>query len=230
MYVLNDNQAFTLSCVFSSDLIGLPMAAYIPPHTRDDNNRPLPTQFKVGESSTWKHGGPKRGFVISMSNAVFMWFMESDNDDLPANSIRFLLVDGYTCLKSAPLSRRFFVKNTPWVSITERIRSELLASFANMRGAMDLGEVGSAIKPTFDAKIGQIHLLDPPANIISSSSKLEVETAAAHVKKQFCGNLPDLYMEAILYGVAPKIIADLHQSKEYYQVIVSDKQDPKSGT
>ncbi|KAI3906893.1 hypothetical protein MKW98_004943 [Papaver atlanticum] len=208
------------------------MAAYVPPHKRyskdgDDNNRPLPTQFQmdVGESSTSKDRARKRGFVLNMPNAIFMSFMESDDDDI---SIRLVLVDGVACIRSTSLSHRGFAKNTPWVSITERIRSELLASFANVRSAMDLGEAGVAIKPTFYAKIGQIHLLDPPANITSSSSKWEAETAAAHVKKQFCTNLPDSYMEAILCGVAPKILADLHQSKEYYQMLVSDKRDPKS--
>lgn len=212
------------------------MAAYVPPHKRyskdgdDNNNRPFPTQFQinVGESSTSKDRARKRGFVLNMPNAVFMSFMESDDDDIPANSIRLVLVDGYTCLRSTSFSRRGFAKNTPWVSITKRIQSELLASFANVRSAMDLGEAGSAIKPTFVARIGQIHLLDPPDNMLISSSKLEAETAAAHVKKQFCTNLPDSYMEAILGGVAPKIVADLHHSKEYYQVLVSDKRDPKS--
>ncbi|KAI3963818.1 hypothetical protein MKW92_025695 [Papaver armeniacum] len=209
------------------------MAAYVPPHKRhskdgDDNNRPLPTQFQmnVGESSTSNDRARKRGFVLNMPNAVFKWFMESDDDD--DISIRLVLVDGFTCLRSTSLSHRGFAKNTPWVSITERIRSELLASFANVRSAMDLGEAGVAIKPTFVARIGQIHLLDPPDNILISSSKLEAETSAAHVKKHFCTNLPDSYMEALLGGVAPKIVADLHQSKEYYQVLVSDKRDPKS--
>ncbi|KAI3868983.1 hypothetical protein MKW92_041282 [Papaver armeniacum] len=210
------------------------MAAYVPPHKRhskdgDDNNRPLPTQFQmnVGESSTSKDRARKRGFVLNMPNAVFKWFMESDDDD--DISIRLVLVDGFTCLRSTSLSHRGFAKNTPWVSITERIRSELLASFANVRSAMDLGEAGVAIKPTFVARIGQIHVIDAPDNILSSSSsKLEAETAAAHVKKHFCTNLPDSYMEALLGGVAPKIVADLHQSKEYYQMLVSDKRDPKS--
>ncbi|KAI3878143.1 hypothetical protein MKX03_000093 [Papaver bracteatum] len=209
------------------------MAAYVPPHKRyskdgdDNNNRPLPTQFqmKVGESSTSKDRARKSGFVLNMPNAIFMTFMESDDDDI---SIRLVLVDGFTCLRSTSLSHRGFAKNTPWVCITERIRSELLASFANVRSAMDLGEAGVAIKPTFVARIGRIHFLDPPDNIISSSSKSEAETAAAHVKKYFCSNLPDSYMEAILGGVAPKIVADLHQSKEYYQMIVFDKRDTKS--
>ncbi|KAI3906880.1 hypothetical protein MKW98_004930, partial [Papaver atlanticum] len=220
--------------VVESESSGLPMAAYIPPHKRyskdgDDNNRPLPTQFQMnlGESSTSKDGARKRGFVLNMPNAIFMSFMESDDDDI---SIRLVLVDGFTCIRSTSLSHRGFAKNTPWVSITERIRSELLASFANVRSAMDLGEAGSAIKPTFVAVIGQIYLLDPPDSITTTAitSKSEFETAAAHVKKHFCTNLPDSYMEAILCGVAPKILADLHQSKEYYQILVSDKRDPKS--
>ncbi|KAI3886473.1 hypothetical protein MKW92_010266 [Papaver armeniacum] len=208
------------------------MAAYVPPHKRyskdgDDNNRPLPTQLKmnVASSSTTNDGARKRGFVLNMPNAIFMSFMESDDDDI---SIRLVLVDGFTCLRSTSLRHRGFAKNSPWVSITERIRSELLASFANVRSAMDLGETGVAVKPTFVATIGHIHLLDPPDNIIISSSKSEAETAAAHVKKYFCSNLPYSYMETILGGVAPKIVADLHQSKEYYQMLVSDKRDPKS--
>ncbi|KAI3963816.1 hypothetical protein MKW92_025693 [Papaver armeniacum] len=211
------------------------MAAYVPPHKRyskdgDDNNRPLPTQFQmnVGESSTSNDRARKRGFVLNMPNAIFMSFMESDDDDI---SFQWVLVDGFTCRLRSSFGHRGFAKNTPWVSITERIRSELLASFANVRSAMDLGEAGVAIKPTFVARIGQMLLLDPD-NIISRScscsSKSEAETAAAHVKKYFCTNLPDSYMEAILGGVAPKIVADLHQSKEYYQMLVSDKRDPKS--
>ncbi|KAI3886472.1 hypothetical protein MKW92_010265 [Papaver armeniacum] len=209
------------------------MAAYVPPHKRyskdgDDNNRPLPTQFQmnVGESSTSNDRARKRGFVLNMPNAIFMSFMESDDDDI---SFRWELVDGYICRLRSSFCHRGFPKNTPWVSITERIRSELLASFANVRSAMDLGEAGVAIKPTFVARIGQMFLLDPD-NIISSScsSKSEAETAAAHVKKEFCTNLPDSYMEAILGGVAPKIVADFHHSKEYYQMLVSDKGDPKS--
>ncbi|KAI3947403.1 hypothetical protein MKW92_049148 [Papaver armeniacum] len=206
------------------------MAAYVPPHKRyskDDNNRPLPTQFQmnVGESSTSNDRARKRGIVLNMPNGIFKWFIESDDDDI---SIRLVLVDGFTCIRSRFLGRRGFAKNTPWVSITEKIRSELLASFANVRSAMDLGEAGVAIKPTFVARIGRVYLLDPPENIISSS-KSEAETAAAHVKKYFHSKPPDSCMEAILGGVAPKIVADLHQSKEYYLVLVSDKRDPKSG-
>ncbi|KAI3877989.1 hypothetical protein MKX03_018759 [Papaver bracteatum] len=205
------------------------MAAYVPPHKwyskdGDDNNRPLPTQFQmnVTSSSTLNDGARKRGFVLNMPDAVFMSFMESDNDDIPANSIRLVLVDGFTCIRSTSLSHRGFAKNTPWVSIIERIRSELLASFTNVRSAMDLGEAGVAIKPTFVARIGQIHFLDPPDSITATTttSKSEFETTAAHVKKHFCTNLPDSYMEAILGGVAPNIVADLHQSKEYYQMLI----------
>ncbi|KAI3910732.1 hypothetical protein MKW92_015063 [Papaver armeniacum] len=209
------------------------MAAYVPPHKRyskdgDDNNRPLPTQFQmnVGESSTSKDRARKRGFVLNMPNAIFMSFMESDDDDI---SFQWELVDGYICRLSSSFGHRGFAKNTPWVSITERIRSELLASFANVRSAMDLGEAGVAVKPTFVARIGQMLLLDPD-NITTTTitSKSEAETAAAHVKKEFCTNLPDAYMEAILGGVARKIVADFHHSKEYYQMLVSDKGDPKS--
>ncbi|KAI3857771.1 hypothetical protein MKX03_021090 [Papaver bracteatum] len=207
------------------------MAAYVPPHKRyskdgDDNNRPLPTQFQmnVGSSSTSNDCARKRGFVLNMPNGIFKWFIESDDDDI---SIQLVLDDGLTCLRSRFLGRRGFAKNTPWVCITERIRSELLASFANVRSAMDLGEAGVAIKPTFVARIGRAYFLDPPDSIISSS-KSEAETAVVHAKRQFCNNLPDSYMEAILGGVAPKIVADLHQSKEYYQMLVTDKGDPKS--
>ncbi|KAI3878142.1 hypothetical protein MKX03_000092 [Papaver bracteatum] len=211
------------------------MTAYVPPHKRyskdgDDNNRPLPTQFQmnVGESSTSNDCARKRGFVLNMPSAVFMSFIESDDDD--DISIRLVLVDGFTCIRSTSLSHRGFAKNTPWVSITERIRSGLLASFANVRSAMDLGEAGVAIKPTFVARIGQIHFLDAPDSITTTAitSKSEFETATDHVKKHFCTNLPDSYMEAILGGAAPNIVSELHQSKEYYQMLVSDQRDPKS--
>ncbi|KAI3905342.1 hypothetical protein MKX01_040033 [Papaver californicum] len=116
---------------------------------------------------------------------------------------------------------------TPLVSITENIRSELLASFANMRTAMDLGEAGVAMKTTFVARFGTILLHNPSANI--SSSRPEAATTLARVRKQFCTKLTDPYMKTILGGVFLNIIADFYQPKEYYRVNVSDKLEPESG-
>ncbi|KAI3943163.1 hypothetical protein MKW92_021430 [Papaver armeniacum] len=219
------------------------MAAYIPPHKRhskdDDDNRPLPTPFQknVGSSSTskarTKHSrdrNPKfRHLVKYMKCAIRKWFIEADDDQIPADSIQLepFLDYEYMSLRSVSLSGRGIKNSTPWVSITENIRSELLASFENVKSAMDLGEAGTSIKPTFVSRIGRLYFRDSSVSI-RSSSRLEAETALAHVRKEFSTNAPDLYMEAILGGVAPKIIADFYHPKEYYRVDVFDKQDPVS--
>ncbi|KAI3878144.1 hypothetical protein MKX03_000094 [Papaver bracteatum] len=230
---------------FSSDLIesessGLPMAAYIPPHKRhskdDDDNRPLPTKFqmKVGTSkSRTKHSkdrNPKFRYLIkNMNCAIRKWFIEADDDQIPADSIQLepFYDYEYMSLRSVLLSGRGIKNSSPWVSITERIRSELLASFANVRSAMDLGEAGAIMKPTFVARIGKVYFRNSSVNI-RSSSRSEAETALAHVRKEFTTNAPDLHMEAILGGGAPKIIADFYQPKEYCRVDVFDKNDPES--
>ncbi|MCL7052099.1 hypothetical protein MKW94_006620 [Papaver nudicaule] len=211
--------------------------AYIPPHKRrskdDDDNRLPPHK---------RHSKKSRALRVYMKCAVSdQWFIEADDDDddqIPADSIRLEPFLGY---KSAEWERggKPFVlvcdsprssssgSTQPWVSITESIWSDLLDSFANMGSAMVPHSHGySLLKPTLVAKIGNILFHKPPDSAISSRS--EAESALADVGKQFCTNLPDSHLEAIFAGAAPKIIADSHQTKEYYRVNVSDKWDPAS--
>ncbi|KAI3905343.1 hypothetical protein MKX01_040034 [Papaver californicum] len=187
----------------------------------DDDNRPLPSQFQknVGSSSTSK---------LRTKHSKDLFIEADDDGQIPAYSIQLGPFNEYKCLRSIFLSGRCTItKNRPWVSITENIRSELLASFANVKSAMDLGDAGPALNPTFVARIGKIYFCNSSINI-RSSSRSEAETALAHVRKQFTTNVPDLRMEAILGGAAPKIVTDFYQPKEYYHVDVFDKRDPES--
>ncbi|KAI3868984.1 hypothetical protein MKW92_041283 [Papaver armeniacum] len=230
--------------------------AYIPPHKRhskDDNNMPLPTQFqkKAGSSSsstsksttkcTKDRAAKLMGrHIIYLHCSISKWFIEADDERIPADSIRLEPFVGYKSVEwerggkpfvlvCDSLGDRGFTENsTPWVSVTENIRSDLLASLENMRTAMDLGEAGVAMKTTFVARFGAILFHKPSVNI-SSSSKSEAATTLARVRKQFCTKVTDSYMETIFGGVFPKIVADSYQPKEYYRVQISDKVEPESG-
>ncbi|KAI3963819.1 hypothetical protein MKW92_025696 [Papaver armeniacum] len=201
--------------------------AYIPPHKRhskDDDNMPLPTQFqkKAGSSSsstsksTTKRTKDRAAklmgrHIIYLHCSISKWFIEADDERIPADSIRLEPFVGYKSVEWERGGKPGFTENsTPWVSVTENIRSDLLASFENMRTAMDLGEAGPSVN-------------------ISSSSKSEAATTLARVRKQFCTKVTDSYMETIFGGVFPKIVADSYQPKEYYRVQISDKVEPESG-
>ncbi|KAI3987141.1 hypothetical protein MKX01_036931 [Papaver californicum] len=218
--------------------------AYIPPHKRhskDDNNMLLPTQFqkKAGSSSSSSESKARHtkdraaklrlSHIIHLQCSISKWFIEADDDRIPADSIQLEPFVGYRSVEWERGGVPFVLNSTPWVSITEKIRSELLASFDNMRYAMDFGEAGVAMKTTSVARIGKILFHNPSVNISSSNSKSEAETALARVRKQFCAKLTDSYMETILGGDFPKIIADSYQPKEYYRVNVSVKLEPESG-
>ncbi|KAI3992306.1 hypothetical protein MKX01_030027 [Papaver californicum] len=107
------------------------------------------------------------------------------------------------------------VQSTPWVSIAENIRLELLDSFGNVREEIRSGEVGEELNLSFVVRIG-------------STTRAAAESYFGHVGRSFCTNLPDSYMEAILARVVPKVGVDSHQAKEYYHVKVFDKCNPES--
>ncbi|KAI3987142.1 hypothetical protein MKX01_036932 [Papaver californicum] len=222
--------------------------AYIPPHKRhskDGDNSPVPTpsllvpQFQrrinLGESSTRKVGK-----IVYAKNAISKWFIEggstSDGDQLPVHSVR---MEPFRRLKSLEwkrepfvlacdsLGRRGFVQSTPWVSITENVRSELLASFGNFREDMGSGEVGAVLKPNFVVRIGKI--LFHGKNFSGGvTSRADAEMAFGRVRRSFWTNLPDSYMEAIFATVIPKIRVDPHHTKEYYHVKVFDNCNTES--
>ncbi|XP_026416107.1 uncharacterized protein LOC113311488 [Papaver somniferum] len=234
--------------------------AYIPPHKRhskDDNNIPLPTQFqkKVGSSSsstsksTTKRTKDRAAklmgrHIIYLHCSISKWFIEADDDQISADSIRLEPFVGYKSVEWERGGKPFILvcdsltdsgsgfpkNNTPWVSITDNIRSDLLASFENMRTTIDLGEAGVAMKTTFVARFGTVLFHKPSVNISSSSSKSEAATTLARVRKQFCTKVTDSYIETIFGGVFPMIVADPYQPKEYYRVQVSDKVEPESAT
>ncbi|KAI3882870.1 hypothetical protein MKX03_010818 [Papaver bracteatum] len=212
-------------------------------------------QFKkilnLGSSST----GPKSrmtnytarrgGEIIYAKDAISKWFIEcgsatSDGDELPAKSFRmepFRLLKSLAwkrsgepfVLASDSIGHGSFMQTTPWpwVSITENIRSELVASFGNFREETCSGEVGVVLKPTFVVRIGKI--LFHGKNFSGGvTSREDAEKAFGRVGRSFWTNLPDSYMEAILATVIPKIRVDSQHTKEYYHVKVFDNCNPKS--
>ncbi|KAI3906876.1 hypothetical protein MKW98_004926 [Papaver atlanticum] len=205
-------------------------------YSKDDDNRPVPKpsllvpQFKkslnfgpsIGSGSKMKSDtAPNVRKIIYAKDAISKWFIEggstSDGDQLPAHSVR---MEPFHRLKSLEWKRsgepfvlacdslgcRGFVQSTPWVSITENIRSELLACFGNLREEMDSGE-------NFSGGV---------------TSREAAESYFGHVGKSFWTNLPDSYMEVILATVIPKIRVDSEHTKEYYHVKVFDKCNPES--
>ncbi|XP_026416113.1 uncharacterized protein LOC113311494 [Papaver somniferum] len=129
-------------------------------------------------------------------------------------------------LASDSIGRGGFLQTTPRVSITENIRSELLASFGNFKEEMSSGEVGVVLKPTFVVRIGKI--LFHGKNFSGGVSREDAEMVLGRVGRSFWTNLPDSYMEAILATVIPKIRVDSHHTKEYYHVKVYDNCNPES--
>ncbi|KAI3878141.1 hypothetical protein MKX03_000091 [Papaver bracteatum] len=179
--------------------------------------------------------------IIYLQCSISKCFIEANDDRIPADSIRLEPFVGYKSVEWERGGKPFVlvcdslggrgvtVNSTPWVSVTENIRSDLLASFENVKSAMDLGEAGVAMKTTFVARFGTILFHKPSVNISSSSSKSEAATTLARLRKQFCTKVTDSYMETIFGGVFPKIVADSYQLKEYYRVQFSDKVEPESG-
>ncbi|XP_026416112.1 uncharacterized protein LOC113311493 [Papaver somniferum] len=206
--------------------------AYIPPHKRqskDNDNSPVPTPSLLV---------PDQFKKISYLGSSVEGGSTSDADQLPAHSVR---MEPFRRLKSLQWKRwgepfvlasdsldcRGFVQSTPWVSITENIRSELLASFGNLREEMGSGEVGALLKPIFVIRIGKI--LFHGKNFSGGvTSRAAAESYFSHVGKSFWTNLPDSYMEFILATVIPKIRVDSEHTKEYYHVKVFDKCNPES--
>ncbi|KAI3867917.1 hypothetical protein MKX03_011616 [Papaver bracteatum] len=224
--------------------------AHIPPHKRhskDDDNMPLPTQFqkKAGSSSSTSISTTKRTkdraaklmgrHIIYLQCSISKWFIEADDDRIPADSIRLEPFVGYKSVEWERGGKPFVlvcdslggrgvtVNSTPWFSVTENIRSDLLASFENVKSAMDLGEAGVAMKTTFVARFGTILFHKPSVNI-----KRQQQQRRKH-EITSCTKVTDSYMETIFGGVFPKIVADSYHPKEYYRVQVSDKVEPESG-
>ncbi|MCL7044539.1 hypothetical protein MKW94_005439 [Papaver nudicaule] len=199
----------------------------------------------IGPKSRMKNDSARKGGkIIYAKDSISKWFIEggstSDGDELPGDSVR---MEPFLRLKYSlewkrqgepfvlacdSFGRRGFLQSTtPWVSITENIRPELLASLRNFREEMGSGEVGAVLKPTFVLRIGKI--LFHGRNFTGGvTSRADAEMAFGRLGRSFYTNLPDSYMEAIPATVIPKIRVDSQQTKEYYHVKVYDNCNPES--
>ncbi|KAI3906895.1 hypothetical protein MKW98_004945 [Papaver atlanticum] len=161
-----------------------------------------------------------------------------DGDHLPAGSVRmepFRRSESFewrrwgdafvlTCVPHI-CSGSLQAQSTPWVSIAENIRDELLESFGNVREEIRSGEIGEELKLSFVIRIGKI--LFHGKNFSGGvTTRADAESCFGHVGRSFCTNLPDSYMEFIIATVIPKIGVYSHQAKEYYHVKVFDKCNP----
>ncbi|MCL7043676.1 hypothetical protein MKW94_003412 [Papaver nudicaule] len=185
----------------------------------------------------------KIGKLMYAKDAISKWFIEggstSEGIELPAVSVRMEPFRGSKSfewkrwgepfvLATDPRSRRGSeLTSTPWESIIENIRSELLDSLGNVREELHSGEVGAVLKPSFVVRIGRILFHDKKFSG-GVSSRADAESSFGQVGRSFCTNLPDSYMEAIVATVVPKIGVDSRQAKEYYHVKVHDKYNPES--
>ncbi|RZC82169.1 hypothetical protein C5167_044955 [Papaver somniferum] len=212
------------------------------------NSFPVPIFHKrsstVSESRTGVYNARKVGMMIYAKGAISKWFIQggstSDGDQLPGNSLRmepfrrsqsfewkrwgdaFVL----TCDPSSSTGS-LQTQTTPWVSIAENIRDELLDSFGKVREEIRSGEVGEELKLSFVIRIGKI-LFHGKYFSGGVTTRTDAESYFGHVGRSFCTDLPDSYMETILATVVPKLGVYSHQAKEYYHVKVFDKCNPNT--
>ncbi|KAI3963817.1 hypothetical protein MKW92_025694 [Papaver armeniacum] len=211
--------------------------AYIPPHKRqskDGDNIPVPTpsllehQFQRrlnlrsssgSESSTRVYNARKVGIMIYAKDAISKWFIQggsvrmepfrrSESFEWKRWGDAFVLTCDPSSCSGSPQ-----VQSTPWVSIADNIRDELLDSFGNVREEIRSGEIGEEPGKYFSGGV---------------ATREDAQSCFGHVGRSFCTNLPDSYMESILDTVVPKIGVESHQTKKYYHVKVFDKCNPNT--
>ncbi|KAF8394056.1 hypothetical protein HHK36_020258 [Tetracentron sinense] len=118
------------------------------------------------------------------------------------------------------------LRGSPWVSIAENIKKDLLSSFQNVRSEME-SQNAVGVKPSFVARFGKILFHGNPSIFLDTLSRsLASETALNQVKRSFYTNIPSSYMETVLGGVIPNIGVDFDEERELYHVKVFDNMQP----
>ncbi|XP_058103282.1 uncharacterized protein LOC131246853 [Magnolia sinica] len=121
--------------------------------------------------------------------------------------------------KTSPSSTK-----SPWLFIAEKIQQDLHTSFQDVMNEMGSQKFGE-VKPSFVARIGKVYFHGSPSISLDTIWKsLVAENSSQNkVKKTFCTNVPDVYVEAVERMLVPKTRFGNVSRKEHYNVKVLDK-------
>ncbi|PSR98845.1 DNA ligase [Actinidia chinensis var. chinensis] len=119
------------------------------------------------------------------------------------------------------------VRKSPWESVTEDVKEDLLSSFQNLRKVMECQEL--EVKPALVARFGKILFHGSPSVSLETvrSSSVAV-TTLRQLKRSFYTTVPLSYMENITNEVVPNIRLNFEEEKELYNVKLSDSKSPDS--
>ncbi|GFS30164.1 hypothetical protein Acr_00g0010530 [Actinidia rufa] len=109
------------------------------------------------------------------------------------------------------------VRKSPWESVTEDVKEDLLSSFQNLRKAMECQEL--EVKPALVARFGKILFHGSPSVSLETvrSSSVAV-TTLRQLKRSFYTTVPLSYMKNITNEVVPNIRLNFEEEKELYNV------------
>ncbi|KAK4760331.1 hypothetical protein SAY87_005224 [Trapa incisa] len=227
--------------------------SYVPPHKRADKEsaglRLTPAILEPQKRRNLNPGSSrtnidKSGRIVYSNSAISKWFivgLDGDGQIPPSVLLQPVRVDSVERVTGEkPLA---LVKNSPenggglnqdnpeqpWVYIAENVLHDLLSSFENvMSGRKEQHSRDS--KPTLVAKVGTILFHGSRKSSIPEDPErtLLSESLLRQFRRTFYTNIPSSYMENVMNNVASKIGVDFEQSKDLYNVKLSDKSQPKA--
>ncbi|KAK9138362.1 hypothetical protein Sjap_008956 [Stephania japonica] len=226
--------------------------AYIPPHKRhskdSDAPKPSPSELPLPFHSQ-RSSRSRGGEIVYAQRSISRWFIapstrdDDDVDDdrlacpvrlesIPCESVEqrrggekpmVLVCDR---LKTGETENCGNFGKSPWKLIVEKIQSDLLGSFQNVRDEMFSNELKEKVKPSFIARFGKI-FFHRNSVILDTLEKIsDVERSLHQVRRSFYTNISDSFMEAIHGEAIPEFRVDFGEDKEYYHVKVFDKSRP----
>lgn len=110
----------------------------------------------------------------------------------------------------------------PWVSLAEKVHSDLLSAFQNVKNEMANASV-EKIKPGVVARFGKVLFHRSPSLSVDQLKECSIsESRLRDLKRVFHTDVPISYVEHIKNEVVPEIGLDFEVKKEQYQVKLAD--------
>ncbi|KAK9159967.1 hypothetical protein Syun_006308 [Stephania yunnanensis] len=226
--------------------------AYIPPHKRHstDSDAPKPSPSEPPLPLHSQRNSRKRGGqIVYAQQSVSRWFIASSiHEDVVSDDDRIpcpIRLEPISCesverrrggekpmvlvcdrLKTGETENCGNLGKSPWKLIVEKIESDLLDSFQNVRDEMFSNELKEEVKPSFIARFGKIFFHRNSVSLDTLEKISDVERSLHQVKRSFYTNISDSFMEAIHGEAIPEFRVDFSEDKEYYHVKVFDKRRP----
>ncbi|KAL5703253.1 hypothetical protein ACHQM5_028366 [Ranunculus cassubicifolius] len=226
-------------------------------HSKDINTpQPTPSLF-IPPSPSHHHRNSKQSFKPSINggkilycrDSIHRWFVIPSNDDHQDTqfhpcSVRlkefpheflerrngakpFILVSDHPQQQEVNENAESFIKS-PWLSIEEKIKHDLLTCFQNARNEM-CKDVEELNVPRFVIRFGKILFHSGRfVNLDNVNKPSSVESLLSRMKTQYYTNVPDSFVRDVLSEFGPKSGFDFFGEKDCYEVKVFDKSRPES--